>query len=153
MGDNVDMGFAEYFSSVDCLIMGRKTMDMISSMDLTSEQWPYSDTRIIVLSHTLKEPPKNLKNKVEFYSGDIQILINQLEKEGYKHAYIDGGQTIQYCLNLKIINEITITQVPILIGEGKPLFSNTQQDIKLENAEAKVFPNDFIQTHYQVNYQ
>ena len=101
MGDQADMGMNDYISSIDCMIMGRKCMDMISSMNLTPEQWPYGDTRIIVLSNTIKEAPENLKGKVEMYSGDLQALISNLESEGYKHAYIDGGATIQDFIQVK----------------------------------------------------
>lgn len=74
------------------------------------------------------------------------------DHQGFQHAYIDGGKTIQAFLNLKLINEMTITRVPILLGQGKPLFGKTIQDIKLEYAEAIAFPNDFIQVHYKVSY-
>ena len=148
----VDMGMNEYMSSVDCMIMGRKSMDMISSMNLSPEQWPYGDTKIIALSNTIKEAPANMKGKVEMYSGDLQTLISKLESEGFKHAYVDGGTTIQAFINLKLINEITITKAPVLLGEGKSLFGKTFKDIKLERANAVAFPNDFIQVKYKVNY-
>jgi len=151
-GENVDMGFHDYLSSVDCMIMGRKCMEMISSFNLSSEDWPYGDLRIIVLSNTLKEAPGNLEGKVEMYSGDLNSLVSSLEKEGHKHAYIDGGTTIQAFINLKLINELTITKAPILLGKGKPLFGETFKDINLEKAEAVVFTNDFIQLKYLVNY-
>ncbi len=86
------------------------------------------------------------------YSGDLLELIAQLEGEGFKHAYVDGGKTIQAFLNLKLINEMTLTQVPVLLGEGKPLFSKINQDIRLEKSEAIAFPNDFVQIHYKVSY-
>lgn len=152
-GENVDMGLGDYLSSVDCMIMGRKCMDMISSMNLTPEQWFYGKLKIIVLSNTIKEAPENLKDKVEMYSGDLLTLIANLEDEGHKHAYIDGGTTIQEFINLKLINEITITKAPIILGEGISLFGKTFKDIKLEEAQAVVFPNDFIQLKYKVNYQ
>jgi len=152
MGKQADMGMSEYMSSVDCMIMGRKCMDMISSMNLTPEQWPYGNTKIIVLSNSIKEAPDNLKDKVEMYSGDLLALIAGLESKGFKHAYIDGGTTIQAFINLKLINELTITKAPILLGEGKPLFGKTLKDIKLEQTSAIVFPNDFIQVQYKVNY-
>ena len=152
MGGNTDMGFGKFMSSVDCLIMGRNCMEMISSMNLTPEQWPHGDSRIIVLSNTIKEPPKNLKGTVELYSGDLLELIAMLEREGFKHAYVDGGKTIQSFLNLKLINEMTLTRVPVLLGEGKPLFGKTTQNIKLEKSEAVAFPNDFVQVHYKVSY-
>ena len=83
-GENADMGLNDYLSSVDCMIMGRKCMDMISSMNLTPEQWFYGDMKIIVLSNTVKEAPDNLKDKVEMYSGDLNELISSLENEGLK---------------------------------------------------------------------
>ena len=147
-----DMGFQSYMDSVDCMIMGRKCMEMISSIDLTPEQWIYGDMRIVVLSNTVKEPPENLRGKIEMYSGDIQELILKLEKSGYKHAYIDGGSTITSFINLKLINEMTITKVPVLLGEGIPLFGKINKSVKLKNAKASAFPNDFIQVNYSVNY-
>lgn len=153
MGEHADMGMAEYMASIDCLIMGRKCMEMIASMDLSPEQWPYGDTRIIVLSNTLKHAPDNLKEKVEMYSGDLNQLVSQLEREGHQHAYIDGGTTIQAFINLQLINEMIITRTPVLLGEGIPLFGKTFKDIKLEQAQAIAFANDFVQVKYTVNYQ
>jgi dihydrofolate reductase len=152
MGDQSDMGAKNYMASFDCMIMGRKTMEILSSFNLTPEQWPYGDARIIVLSNTVKEVPENLKDKAEIYSGDIPALIAQLESEGFSHAYIDGGTTITSFLNLQLINEMTITHAPILLGAGKPLFGKTFKHIKLESAQAIAYPNDFIQIKYQVNY-
>lgn len=152
MGSHADMGFAEYISSVDCLIMGRKCMEMIASMDLSPEQWPYGDTRVIVLSNTLKQAPTNLQDKVEMYSGELTALIAMLESEGHQHAYIDGGATIQSFLNLKLINEITITRAPVILGEGIALFGKTATDINLTQASAIAFANDFVQVNYQVSY-
>ena len=148
-----DMGFKAFMDSVDCMIMGRKCMEMISNMNLTPEQWFYGDMRIVVLSNTVTEVPDNLKGKVEMYSGDINRLVASLEKEGFKHAYIDGGKTIQSFINLQLINEIIITKVPILLGEGIPLFGKTLKDIKLEKAKASAFANDFVQVKYLVNYE
>ena len=134
------------------MIMGRKCMEMISNMNLTPVQWPYGDTHIVTLSNTVKEPPENLLGKVEMYSGDVQDLILKLENSGFKHAYIDGGSTITSFINLKLIDEMTITKVPVLLGEGIPLFGKISQSINLTNAMAKAFVNDFIQIKYRVDY-
>ncbi len=147
-----DMGFSRYINSVDCMIMGRKCMDMISSMNLTPEQWPYGDTRIFALSNTVKEAPENLQGTVEMYSGEISALVSRLEKEGFNHAYIDGGTTITSFINLKLINEMTITLAPVLLGAGKPLFGELDQHIKLEDAQVIAYPNGFITVKYKVNY-
>tara|TARA_R110002153_G_scaffold110189_1_gene251150 strand:+ start:24218 stop:24778 length:561 start_codon:yes stop_codon:yes gene_type:complete len=147
-----NMGFQSYMDSVDCMIMGRKCMEMIASMNLTPEQWPYGEVPIVVLSHTVKEPPENLTGKIELYSGDIQDLILRLDKSGFKHAYIDGGSTITSFINLELINEMTITKAPVLLGAGIPLFGKINNSVKLENAKALTFPNDFLQVKYSVNY-
>lgn len=152
MGNDADMGFNDFIASVDCMIMGRKCMEVIAGMNLTDEQWPYGDIRIVVLSNTLKEAPEGVKGRIELYSGDLLQLVSNLEKEGLKHAYIDGGKTIQSFINLKLINEICITQVPILIGEGKSLFGKLLRDVKLEDPKVEAFPNDYVQLTYQVNY-
>lgn len=152
MGEQADMGFNSFIASIDCMIMGRGCMEKLSSFNLSPEQWPYGNTRIIALSKSIKEVPKSLKGRVEIYSGNISTLISELENTGFKNAYIDGGATITSFLNLKLINEMTITQAPILLGAGKPLFGDINQQIKLRNSESKAFPNDFIQTKYEVNY-
>ena len=68
------------------------------------------------------------------------------------NADVDGGTTIQGFLRLNLINEITITRVPILLGEGVPLFGSIEQDIKLVESKATAFPNDFVQVRYKVSY-
>jgi dihydrofolate reductase len=153
LGDQADMGFSDFMATVDCMIMGRKCMEMISSMNLTPEQWPYGDTRIITLSNTLKEAPANVKDKIEMYSGELNDLVASLENDGFKHAYIDGGATIQAFINLGLINEMTITRAPVLLGEGIPLFGKINRDIKLEQTQALAFANDFIQEKFVVNYR
>ncbi len=152
MSDNLDMGFADYISSVDCMIMGRKCMETISGFNLTPEQWPYGDIKIYALSNKRHATPDNLSDKVEMYSGDLSELMRQLELDGYKHAYIDGGSTITSFLNQQLINEVTITRVPVILGGGIPLFGNVEKAVQLREASAIVFPNDFIQTKYTVKY-
>ena len=151
MGDE-DMGFHDFMDSVDCMVMGRKCMEMISNMNLTPEQWLYGDMPISVLSNTIKAPPENLRGKVEMYSGGISELISRLEKDGYTHAYIDGGTTITSFLNHGLINEMIITKAPLLLGEGLPLFGKINKTLKLENTDVKSFPNDWFQFKCSVSY-
>lgn len=152
MGEDADMGFFEFINSVDCIIMGRKTMEWISDMNLSDDQWPYGFLKIIVLSKTLKEPPLNLKDKIEIYSGDINDLIKKLDEDGYCKAFIDGGNTIQSFMNLKLLNEITLTKAPVILSSGISLFEKVTQDVKFEQATAVCYPNEFIQEHYTLKY-
>lgn len=150
MRDQADMGFNDYLSSIDCIIMGRKCMEVISNMNLTADQWPYGDKRIIVLSNTLSQAPENMKGKIELYSGDLTQLIEKLENEGHEHAYIDGGKTIQSFIQLGFIKELTISKAPIILGEGIPLFDKMNSNIELTQAKSMAYPNDFIQIKYTI---
>jgi len=152
-GENSDMGFAAYLATVDCMIMGRKTLQTIAAMNLAPEQWPYGDLRIIVLSNSLKEIPNDLPGKTELFSGDLTRLIESLSDNGHKHAYIEGGTTIQSFINLKHLNEITITKVPIILGEGIPLFGEVSKHVQLDQAKSVSYENDFVQLKYRLNYE
>jgi len=143
--------FSNYMQSIDCMIIGRKLMEILSSFELTPEQWPYGNAKIMALSNTIKEPPENLKDKVQMFSGSIPELIDKLEKEGYTHAYVDGGTIITAFLNLGLINEMTLTQAPVLLGSGVPLFGKLHKQINLTDAQATAFPNDFIEIKYKVS--
>ncbi|WP_211233614.1 dihydrofolate reductase family protein [Zooshikella ganghwensis] len=127
-------------------------MEKQASFNLPAEQWPYGQIPIFVLSHSIKGASEIIKDKIEMFSEEIPILITQLKSKGFQHAYIDGGSTITSFLNLELINEITITQAPVLLGNGIPLFGKTKSHIKLEDAQAKEYPNDFIQIKYKVKY-
>lgn len=153
LGDDADMGFSSYINRVDCMIMGRKCMEKISGFNLSQEQWPYGNIRIIALSRTINEPPENLRGKVEIYSGKILELIDNLDKNGFKHAYIDGGTTITSFINLELITDLCLTRVPILLGSGIPLFGKLEKQVKLVESYSKTYPNNFIQVRYKVNYQ
>lgn len=142
--------FESYMATVDCMIMGRKCMDMISSFNLPPEHWPYGTIKVIVLSHTVQTPPDNLKDRVEMYSGDLTELLEKLETEGYQSAYVDGGTTIQNFINLGRLDEIIITQMPLLIGDGAPLFGGTLRDVTLTDAQAVVCPSGYIQICYRI---
>lgn len=152
MGDDADMGFNQYLSSVDCIIMGRKSMEKVSSFNLTDEQWPYRDIPIFVLSRTVKEAPENLKGKVELFSGDISVLVARLDDEGFQHAYVDGGTAICSFLNKQFINEITTTTVPLILGGGIALFNQLEKPVAVSDPKLKVYPNGCVKQTYRIKY-
>ncbi|WP_261815362.1 dihydrofolate reductase family protein [Vibrio gallicus] len=86
------------------------------------------------------------------YAGNVSDLVAQLALGGYRHAYIDGGSTITSFLNQQLVNEITITRVPVILGGGVPLFGELRKRVSLRHAFTSVFPNDYIQTKYVIGY-
>ena len=145
--ENEEFGFQEFFSSIDIMIMGRKTMDTVLSFDI---EWPYNGKRVIVLSNTMKEVPLELKNKIEIYSGSIKDLAEALINQGYKKAYVDGGKTIQSFIQEGLIDEITITTVPVILGEGIPLFARNRRIMKLEHIKSAYLGGGFTASRYRI---
>ena len=148
----VDMGFGEFMASVDCMVMGRKCMEKIASMQLTPEQWPYGETPIYVLRHTLEVLPEHFPASVQLYAGDVTALVKTLSEAGHKHCYVDGGTTITHFLEKQLITDMRIFQAPVLLGKGLPLFGELSQNVQLSNASCTRYKNDFLELNYHVNY-
>lgn len=148
MGDG---GFSRYLDDIDCMVMGRNTMEKIASFNLSPDQWPYREVPIYVLSKSVSKAPSSLPVSVSIFSGTIPELYVQLEGSGFEHVYVDGGATITSFFQHDLIDEICVSQAPILLGGGLPLFGKIGKVVRLSEAKAQVFSNDFIQWKYSVN--
>lgn len=141
-----DCGFKSFFKSVDVLIMGRKTFETV----LGFGDWPYSSKKVIVLSHSKINIPDDLPKSVSYSNHSPKVLVQNLTQEGFKHLYIDGGKTIQSFLQSDLIDEITITKIPVILGEGIPLFSSIGKDISLKLIHCQSYDFGYVQLKYQV---
>lgn len=112
--DNDDLGFIRFMESVDAVLMGRKTLDTVLRFGVP---WHYAKP-VFVLSSTIKEIPADLTGKLETVSGDIREVTKALNMRGLNDLYIDGGKLIQSFLAEDMIDELIVTQVPVLIGGG-----------------------------------
>lgn len=141
-------GFKEFMDSVDALVMGRNTFEVV----LTLGEWHYGDKKVFVLTSNKNsvDIPDRLTDKVELMSGSPQEIVDQLAEKNLNHLYVDGGKTIQKFLQAGLIQEMTLTRVPILIGEGIPLFGPLEKDIKLEHISTVPFENGFVQSKYRL---
>ena len=99
-----DYGYHAFMDSVDVLVMGRNTYELVLSFG----EWSYGDKKVIVLSHSLTELSPTLPDTVELLSCSPQELVAQLQTSGVKHIYVDGGKTIQGFLRAGLIDEIII---------------------------------------------
>lgn len=141
-----DYGYHEFFQSIDTLVMGRKTYELA----LSFPKWPYTGKRVVVLSGRYSKTPSMLATDIEGTSSTPQELVNDLSARGARHVYIDGGKTIQGFLQAGLIQDITITRIPVLIGEGIPLFGPLAHDITLEHLATKAYSSGFVQSKYKV---
>lgn len=147
IGDE-DYGYRNFMASVDALVMGRNTFEKA----LTFENWPYTKT-IVVLTHRPLEIPDALSDNVEVMAGDPSKIVEQLADRDLYHLYIDGGKTIQQFLDDGLIQEMIITQIPVIIGEGIPLFGPVEKDIKLEHLSTTSFDDGFVQSRYRIDHR
>ena len=139
-------GFQVFMDSVDTLIMGRKTYEQVLSFG----QWPYGKMPIVVLSHNSIVFPPNLPDTVTHSSESPRDLLERLSSEGTKHVYVDGGNTIQGFLSVGLIDEITVTVIPVILGDGIPLFGSLDKDVNLTHVRTTAFDFGFVQTTYLV---
>jgi dihydrofolate reductase len=141
-----DGGYKSFISTVDGLVMGRSSYEKVISFD----EWPYSDLPVVVMSSQTITIPEHLRAYVSVTKEDPLSLVNRLSKQGLKHLYIDGGITIQGFLANNLINEMTITFIPILLGSGRSLFGALKHDVELHHVATRTFAGGFVQMNYRV---
>lgn len=90
-----------------------------------------------------------LKEKVGPVSSELTEIIKELNEKGYRNLYVDGGKTIQSFLNQNLIDEITISRIPIVLGNGIPLFSSNGTEMKLIHQKTDIYEIGIVKTHYR----
>ena len=155
-----DMGFADFLASVDVIIMGRKSFAKVLSFG--ADAWAYGTTPVVVWTRRRQQPPDEqipefCRDTVSWSQLPPTALMQQLYAKGHRRAYIDGGTTIQHFLREHLIQELILTRVPILLGDGISLFGiNKQQqlgdgeNVNLRHVETKSYANGLVKTHYRV---
>ncbi len=141
----LDMGYKKFVEQVDALVMGRNTFETVCGFD---GDWPYNQP-VFVLSGTLNTLPEEYRDKAELVKGSLTEVLEKIHNKGYNRLYIDGGLTIQNFLKEDLVDELTITTIPIMLGVGSPLFSKLAKDLEFSLVESKVFLNQIVQNHYR----
>lgn len=138
-------GYDEFIATVDAHVIGRTTFETVLAFDT----WPYGEKPVFVLS-TRALAPAPQGARVERLSGDPTEIVSQLEARGVRHAYVDGGITIQRFLAAGLIQRLIITRVPVLIGVGIPLFGATPRDILLRHVATRQYASGLVQSEYEI---
>lgn len=143
--DNNDMGFAKFMEKVDALVMGRTTFETVCGFDI---EWPYNKP-VFVLSNTLQTIPEKFTDKAFLVKGSLNKVLEHIHKKGFARLYIDGGKTIQNFLKEDLIDEICISTIPVILGEGIPLFTKIPVKLDFEYIESEVYLNAISQNYYR----
>ena len=138
-------GFEEVLASVDALVMGRHTFETVMGFD----SWPYGEKRVVALSSRPLDLSR-VKGKVEQMAGEPGEIVAKLEASGARHLYVDGGITVQRFLRAGLIQRLIVTRVPVLIGEGIPLFGALPRDVRLRHVATRQYPSGLVQSEYEV---
>ena len=139
-------GYTEFMATVDALVIGRKTFETV----LAFPEWPYGDRQVIVLSSRPLDFSTVRGGRVEQMSGNPAEIIARLVARGFKHFYVDGGLTVQGFLRAGLVQRITITRVPVLIGDGIPLFGSLPHDVQLRHIATQSYASGLVKSEYEV---
>lgn len=143
-GEGGDYGYGAFMASVDVLVMGRNTFETA----LGFGEWPYEGKPVVVLSSRPLNIPEALQNKVWWVAGAPADIVAWLEQQGFQHGYVDGGETIQGFLRAGLVNQLIVTRVPLLLGQGRPLFGGLPEDLRLKHVRTKSYPTGLVQSEY-----
>jgi dihydrofolate reductase len=137
-----DHGYNDFIKTVDTIVIGRNTFETV----LGFKAWPYGKKRVVVLSSR----PVVQESPAEQMSGPPAEIVANLAAKGAKHLYVDGGITIQRFLAAGMIQRLVITRVPVLIGEGIPLFGAVPRDMPLRHVATRSYASGLVQSEYEV---
>lgn len=145
-----DCGYAAYMAPIKAIVMGRGTFEKV----LSFPEWPYAELPVYVLSRTLQALPETAPDSVRLHAGDLSGLMTEAAARGLERLYIDGGRTVQSFLAAGLLQEITVTMIPALIGGGLRLFAESGgAEASLRHRSTTVYPFGFVQTRYSIDSQ
>ena len=142
--DEIDTGYNEFTARIDALVMGRSTFETVCGFDI---DWPYLKP-VFVLSRSLTEIPEKLSDKVQLVKGTLTEVLEQIHQKGHHRLYIDGGKVIQSFLKEDLIDDMIITIIPILLGNGIPLFADLPKPLHFECQKSIIFLDKVVQNHF-----
>ena len=142
--DQNDMGYAEFMSDIDALIMGRNTFQTVCGFDI---EWPYHK-HVYVLSNTLTSIPKDFQEYASLVNGSLSQVLESIHSQGHQKLYIDGGSTIQSFLKEDLIDELIITTIPIVLGGGIALFGELTEPLTFKCVESKIYLDSIVQSKF-----
>jgi len=137
-----DYGFAAFFASVEALLLGRNTWEVARCL----EPWPYGGKRCLVLTGR----PAVGAHGETFHAGDPGPLLARLHGDGVRRVYVDGGLTVSRFLAAGLIDDITVSIIPVLLGGGVRLFPGGYAERPLELTGSRSFPSGLVQVDYRV---
>lgn len=133
-------GYEAFLGSCDVIVIGRGTYDVV----LGFPEWPYPGKRVVVMTHRAAEP----RHGEELFAGDARALAAELA--GATRVYVDGGQVIRQFFAAGLVDDVTVSILPIVLGDGIPLFPGGEGEHRLELEGHRAWPSGLVQLRYRV---
>lgn len=137
-----DYGYAAFADSVDTLVLGRHTHDVVTAFP----EWPYAGKRVIVLTRR----PLQARHGEETFAGPVEALVDRLATGGARRVYLDGGQVIQQALAAGVLDDLTLSVIPVVLGAGIRLFGDAGPERGLTLTGVVPFPSGLVQLRYHL---
>lgn len=139
----------QFIRSIDCYVMGTHTYEHALALSKTYG-WPYGDVPTIVVTH--RDLPVERRN-IELYSGNLEELVNKL-KANYKNVWLVGGAMLaENFIRLRLADEISVSVLPIILGEGLTFLDHVGQEQALHLKDATAYKNGMVQLWYEIRKQ
>jgi dihydrofolate reductase len=141
-----DYGYAAFMDGIGAIVMGRQTFDKV----LGFPEWPYA-CPVVVMSRQpsgITVPPA-LAGRVEVTDAGPAQVLTRLAAQGVTRAYVDGGQIVRLFLAAGLIRRLTVTLIPVLLGQGRPLWGHGAGDIGLRLVAARHWPDGAAQLTFE----
>ena len=139
-------GYNEFIATIDALVIGRKTFETVLAFPV----WPYGDKRVVVLSSRPVDFSPVRGGVVEQMAGSPAEIVAKLAASGAHHLYVDCWSTIQNFLRAGLVQRLIITRVPVLIGDGIPLFGALPRDLRLHHVATQHYPSGLVKSEYEI---
>lgn len=150
--DNYDKGVVgqdpeEFLKTIDCYVMGSRTYEHAFELS-KSYGWAYGDKPTIVVAN--RNLPVDRQN-IEFYSGDLNKLVNERLKPNYKNVWVVGGSMLtKDFIRLKLADEIRVSILPIILGDGLLFFDHIGQEQALHLKDTTAYKNGMVELCYEI---
>jgi dihydrofolate reductase len=148
-GETMTREFVEAFlRTIDCYVMGSRTYETALDFEAKGLGWSYGDKPIFVLT---RRELRKARNTVEFYSGDLELLVNKRLKPNFRSIWFVGGSEVSgQCLRLGLADEVRYSIMPVLIGDGMSFFEGLDKDVALHLVETKAYKSGMVALRYEV---
>ena len=129
-------------NAIDCFVLGSRTYEHALQLG-----WPYGDIPTVVV--TTRKLPSTRKS-VEFYSGDLKKLVNEILAPRYRNIWLVGGAMLcQSFLRLGLVDEIRLSIAPVLLGDGLSLFGNSGAETIWRLKDVIAYKTGFVELLYR----